>query len=48
MPKKSGPGVIQILKKAIGLEDKKEVKKKPQRKRVQNKKNVQRKKRSLA
>ena len=44
MPKKSGPGVIQILKKAIGLEDKKEVKKKPQRKRVQNKKNVQRKK----
>ena len=44
MPKKSGPGVMQILKKAIGLEDKKEIKKKPQRKRPQNKKNYQKNK----
>ena len=44
MPKKNGPGVMQILKKAIGLEDKKEIKKKPQRKRPQNKKNYQKNK----
>ena len=44
MPKKSGPGVMQILKKAIGLEDKKEIKKKPQRKRPQNKKKYQKNK----
>ena len=44
MPKKSGPGVMQILKKAIGLEDKKEIIKKPQRKRPQNKKNYQKNK----
>ena len=44
MPKKAGPGVMQILKKAIGLETKEEVKKKTPKRKPHNKNNQQRRK----
>ena len=44
MPKKAGPGVMQILKKAIGLETKEEVKKKTPKRKPYNKNNQQRRK----
>ena len=44
MPKKAGPGVMQIIKKAIGMETKEEVKKKPTKRKPYNRNNQQRKK----
>ena len=44
MPKKAGPGVMQIIKKAIGMETKEEVKKKATKRKPYNRNNQQRKK----
>ena len=43
MPKKSGPGLMQTIKKAIGMTPKEEVKKKPAPRKPQNRNNQQRK-----
>ena len=43
MPKKAGPGVMQIIKKAIGMDTKEDVKKKAPKRKPQNRNNQQRK-----
>ena len=43
MPKKAGPGVMQIIKKAIGMDIKEDVKKKAPKRKPQNRNNQQRK-----
>ena len=43
MPKKAGPGVMQIIKKAIGMDTKEDVKKKAPKGKPQNRNNQQRK-----
>ena len=43
MPKKAGPGVMQIIKKAIGMDTKEDVKKKASKRKPQNRNNQQRK-----
>ena len=43
MPKKAGPGVMQIIKKAIGMDTKEDVKKKAPKRNPQNRNNQQRK-----
>ena len=43
MPKKDGPGVMQIIKKAIGMDTKEDVKKKAPKRKPQNRNNQQRK-----
>jgi len=43
MPKKAGPGLMQTIKKAIGMNTKEEVKKKPATRKPQNRNNQQRK-----
>ena len=43
MPKKAGPGVMQIIKKAIGMDTKEDIKKKAPKRKPQNRNNQQRK-----